>query len=479
MTLAAESKLTFPKCFGWGAATAAYQVEGGWNADGKGPSVWDIFSHQEGKIVNDENGDLACNSYYFWEKDLKCIKELGLTYYRFSLSWARLLPNGTTCNINRKGIDYYNKLINDLLSNQVTPVVTLNHFDLPQALEDLGGWASEEIVNIFDEYSALCFKTFGDRVKFWITINEPYVYADLGYEVGIHAPGLKQPGTLLYQVGHNMLKAHAKAWHTYNNLFRKLQKGFVSLALNSDWAEPYDPSSPQDVSSCERYMSFSLGWFANPVFKDGDYPSVMKSQIKDRTEKQGMAVSRLPEFKAEEKKMIKGTADFFALNYYTSRKVQHSEKPLDVQSFHADKEAEGIMDPSWPISGVSWLAVVPWGLRKLLNYIKITYNNPKIYITENGFAEKDPPSLEDDQRCDFYKETLLEILKAIHEDKADIRGYFAWSLLDNFEWSYGYSIRFGLFHVDFKNPELPRAVYKSGKQYAKIISHNGFIYTKE
>uniref|UniRef100_H3B804 Cytosolic beta-glucosidase n=1 Tax=Latimeria chalumnae TaxID=7897 RepID=H3B804_LATCH len=452
-----------------------FNETGGWNADGKGPNIWDTFSHQGGgRVHKDQTGDIACNSYALWEEDLKCIKQLGLTHYRFSLSWARLLPEGTTNRVNQKGVDYYNGIINDLLDNNVTPMVTLFHFDLPQALEDQSGWRSEKIVDIFDEYAKFCFKMFGDRVKLWLTINEPYVVAKYGYENGLCAPGVKEPGIAAYQVAHNLIKAHARAWHSYNTLFRKEQKGLVSLALNSDWAQPLDPDSKKDQEATERYWAFTLGWFANPIFIDGDYPAVMKSQICTMSEKQGFPSSRIPEFTDEEKRIIQGTADFFSLNYYTVRKVKFTQSPCITPSFNGDQEAEGIMDSSWPTAGVSWLAVVPWGLGKLLKYIKDTYNNPIIYITENGFAQKDPASLEDTQRWEYYKETLLEVLKAVHQDEVKVQGYFAWSLLDNFEWMFGYSVRFGLFHVDFENPALPRTPYKSAIEYAKVIANNGF-----
>ncbi|XP_007671416.2 cytosolic beta-glucosidase-like [Ornithorhynchus anatinus] len=467
--------LPFPEGFAWGAATAAYQVEGGWDADGKGPNVWDTFTHQGGdRVFKNQTGDVACGSYTLWEEDLKCIKQLGLTHYRFSLSWSRLLPDGTTGFINQKGIDYYNKIINDLLANGVTPLVTLYHFDLPQHLEDQGGWRAEAIVEFFDKYAQFCFSTFGDRVRLWVTINEPSVLAGLAYEVGKMPPGVPHPGYGAYQAAHNMLKAHAKAWHSYDSLFREAQKGLVSIALQSPWVEPADPSSVADREAAARCLAFFLDSFAKPLFIDGDYPTLVKSQVAAMSQKQGLPASRLPEFTEEEKRMIKGSVDFFALQYYTSRLAKARANTEGELSCLRDVEAELLPDPSWPkLDGSSWIYVVPWGLRKLLKYIKDTYNNPVIYITENGFSQGDPAPLDDPQRWEYFRQSLQEVFKAINIDKVNLKGYCVWSLLDNFEWTEGYSNRFGLFQVDFENPALPRVPYKSATEYAKVIKHNG------
>ncbi|MEQ2277226.1 hypothetical protein XENORESO_022009 [Xenotaenia resolanae] len=460
----------FPRDFAWGAGTSAYQIEGGWQADGKGPSIWDTFCHEKGGIFGNQNGDVTCNSYELWEKDLECIQQLGLTHYRLSLSWARLLPDGTTRNVNQKGVQYYNRVIDDLLACNVSPMVTLYHFDLPQAIQNLGGWKSPGVATLFDSYSKFCFQTFGDRVKLWITINEPHVCARLGHEVGIHAPGLKEKGTAAYLVGHNMLRAHAMAWHSYNSEYRATQKGAVSLALNSDWFEPLDPLRHEDVASAERDLAFTLGWFAWPVFITGDYPELMRSAIETQSKMMGYSGNwRLPRFLKEDPPIL-GTADFFALNYYTSRKVKSGGCCGQMLSMKRDLDAEEVLDPSWPISGMSWLAVVPHGLRKLLKYIKDVFNNPTIYITENGFAQVGPLQIEDVERCKFYRSTISEVVKAIEEDGVNVRGYFAWSLMDNFEWADGFSVRFGLFHVDFSGAELSRTIYQSGREYSKIIS---------
>ncbi|KAM8939531.1 cytosolic beta-glucosidase-like [Pelodytes ibericus] len=470
----------FPKGFAWGASTAAYQVEGGWDADGKGLNVWDTFTHQGGDgVFKNQTGDVACGSYTLWEEDLKCIKQLGLTHYRFSISWSRLLPDGTTGFINQKGINYYNKMINSLLENNVEPVVTLYHFDTPQAIEDQGGWDSETTVSLFAQYAQFCFETFGDRVKFWITINEPYIVAKLGYESGVFAPGKKESGFGAYRAAHTMLKAHAKAWHVYNSIFRSKQQGLVSIAINSDWVEPFDPNSAEDKEATNRFLDFHFNWFAKPVFVDGDYPEIMKAEVLRRSIEQGLLTSRLPEFTSEEKAMIKGTADFFSLNYYTTRKIRPCASTEDGASYNSDLAVECVKDPKWPESGVEWLAVVPWGLRKLLAYIKETLGDPVIYITENGFAQNESPEIKDLQRWTYFQETLMEILKAVKLDGVNVKGYFVWSLLDNFEWILGYSVRFGLFHVDFDHADLPRTPYLSAIEYSKVVERNGLTGREE
>ncbi|CAL8241850.1 unnamed protein product [Merluccius merluccius] len=464
----------FPHDFAWGAATAAYQVEGGWDADHKGESIWDAFCHREPSgVLGGHSGDVACDSYRLWEQDLRCVRDLGLTHYRLSLSWSRLLPHGTTDHVNQTGVRYYNQVINGLIACNVAPMVTLYHFDLPQALQERGGWQSPHVATLFDTYARFCFQTFGDRVKLWITINEPYVCAKLGHEDGVHAPGIRQPGVAAYLAGHNMLRAHAAAWHSYDAIYRSKQGGLVSMAINSDWAEPLDPESTEDAAATERYLAFTLGWFAWPVFVTGDYPEVMRAAVDGQSERLGRGNSppRLPSFSKDEPGIL-GTADFFALNYYTSRKVRPGggrggETLLGMKT---DLDAEGVVDPSWPVCGVPWLAVAPYGLRKLLKYIKATFNHPAVYVTENGFAQTGPVLMDDVQRCGYYQDTIVEVAKAIEEDGVNVRGYFAWSLLDNFEWADGYSARFGLFHVDFSAGERTRTMYRSGREYAQIIS---------
>ena len=267
------------------------------------------------------------------------------------------------------GIDYYNKIIDDLLANGVRPIVTLYHFDLPQALEDQGGWLSEAIIESFDKYARFCFSTFGDRVKQWITINEPNIFAVTAYEFGVFPPGVPHVGTKAYQAAHNLIKAHARSWHSYDSLFRKEQKGMVSLSIFAGWAEPADPYSASDQEAVKRAMAFQLDFFAKPIFIDGDYPEVVKSQVALMSKKQGYSSSRLPEFTEEEKRMIKGTADFFAVQYYTTRLVKNQENRKGELGLLQDVEVEVFPDPSW--ISLNWVCVVPWGIRKLLKYIKV------------------------------------------------------------------------------------------------------------
>ncbi|XP_045690499.1 cytosolic beta-glucosidase-like [Phyllostomus hastatus] len=366
------------------------------------------------------------------------------------------------------GIDYYNKIIDNLLANRVTPIVVLYHFDLPQALEDRGGWLAEATTESFDEYARFCFSTFGDCVKQWITINEPNMFVLMAYELGTFPPGVPHPGTAGYQAAHSLIKAHARAWRSYDSLFRKEQKGTVSLALFAGWVEPADANSVSDQEAAERALAFHLDFFAKPIFVDGNYPEVVKTQVASMSQKQGYPSSRLPQFTEEEKRMIKGTVDFFAVQYYSSLLVKHQENHKGELGILQDAEIEIFPDPCW--ISLDWVYVVPWGIcSTILKYIKDTYNNPVIYITENGFPQGDPAPLDDTQRWEYFRQTFQELFKAIQFDKVDLKMYCAWSLLDNFEWTQGYSMWFGLFHVDFEDLARHRVPYTSAKEYAKVI----------
>uniref|UniRef100_H2YTH2 beta-glucosidase n=1 Tax=Ciona savignyi TaxID=51511 RepID=H2YTH2_CIOSA len=462
----------FPEGFKWSVSTSAYQIEGGWNADGKGESIWDTFSHTPGKIANNETGDVACDSYHKVKEDVNLVKMLGVQQYRFSISWSRIFPDGTTSYVNQAGVDYYNSLIDSLLKIGVEPVVTLYHWDLPQALEDIGGLLNETVVDRFNEYADFCFKTFGNRIKFWITFNEPYVITWLGYGIGVFAPGINSsPGEAPYQAAHNIIKAHAKAYRTYEKFYKGKQGG-IGMTMSTEWAEPKDPNNPSDVEAADRFLQSILGWFAHPIFKNGDYPEVVKKQVNERSQLQGTQ-SRLPVFTDAEKVEIAGTADFFAINGYTSRLVTYQDKSTWPPSYENDRDTHEEPIPGAIQATPDWLQIVPWGMRRLLNWLDREYGHPTIYITENGVGTSDA-TVDDQIRVNFYKAYINEALKAQQLDGVDLRGYTAWSLMDNFEWNSGYGPRFGLFEVDFNDAMRPRTPKRSSIYYNQLIRNNGF-----
>uniref|UniRef100_A0A8C3KAE9 beta-glucosidase n=1 Tax=Calidris pygmaea TaxID=425635 RepID=A0A8C3KAE9_9CHAR len=467
---------TFPEDFTWGVSSAAYQIEGGWDADGKGPSIWDNFTHVPGNIKNNDTGDIACDSYNKVEEDIYLLRALGVKNYRFSLSWPRIFPNGRNNSINSHGVDYYNRLIDGLVANNITPIITLYHWDLPQALQDIGGWESSALIDLFDSYADFCFRTFGDRVKFWITINEPQVIAWASYGSGELPPNVKDPGSAPYKVAHILLKAHARVYHTYDDKYRASQRGVIALCPNIDWAEPKTPSDPKDIEAADRYLQFLVGWFAHPVFKNGDYPEVMKWKVGNRSELQNLPSSRLPVFTAEERDYIRGTADVFFFNTYTSKIVTHATTRLSPISYEYDQEVLTKVDSSWPSSAVTGHRAVAWGLRRLLNWIKEEYGNPPIYIIENGVGLATKSSIDDNTRIFYYKTYIDEALKAYKLDGVNLKGYNAWSFMDNFEWLNGYDPTFGLHQVDFDNPNRPRTPKRSAVYYAEIIRNNGIPF---
>ncbi|XP_076731470.1 lactase/phlorizin hydrolase-like [Maylandia zebra] len=463
----------FREDFMWSSASASYQIEGGWRADGKGLSIWDKFAHSPSKILNDDNGDIACDSYNKIEEDVAILKQLKVSHYRFSLSWPRVLPDGTINNINEAGINYYQRLLDALHAANIQPQVTLYHWDLPQAIEDYGGFLNDSFVKLFRDYADLMFDRLGDKVKIWITFNEPLVVARHGYGFGDFAPGISSgPDTLPYIVGHNLIKAHAEAWHLYNDKYRAKQNGIISITISSDWSEPRNPYRQEDYDAARRVVEFTLGWFSHPIF-NGDYSEIMKTRIRDRSLAAGLPQSRLPEFTQEEIKRIKGTHDFFGLNQYTSAlafPVDHG----NIASLEADIGAATVPDPTWLDSASVWLKVTPFGIRRLLNFIKNEYGNPPIIVTENGVSEQGPIDLNDVHRIYYYEQYINQVLKAYLLDGVDVRGYTAWSLLDNLEWASGFSQRFGLFYVNRSDPNLPRVPKSSVNFYATVIKCNGF-----
>ncbi|MGH7492076.1 MAG: GH1 family beta-glucosidase [bacterium] len=455
----------FPIDFVWGAATSSYQIEGAWLEGGKGLSIWDAFCHIPGKIKNGDTGDIACDHYHRFEEDVKLMAALGLQAYRFSISWPRVQPAGRG-KPNPQGLRFYSDLIDALLAHQITPWATLYHWDLPLALQlEYEGWLNPRLADFFADYVAICFEAFGDRVKHWLTFNEPWCSAVLGHGLGIHAPG-RVSRDEPYIAGHTLLRAHALAVERYRTQFQPHQKGFISLSNNCDWREPRT-SSAADRQAAQRAVEFFLGWFADPVYK-GDYPAVMREGLGDR----------LPHFTDSEKASLKGSTDFFGLNHYSTMYATHATSTAATSSVHdnsgmvADQEVVLSSDPDWEKTEMQW-NIVPSGFRKLLQWIDARYDSPQIYVTENGCAMPDTlerGKINDHRRVTFlegYLKTAAEALQA----KVNLKGYFVWSFMDNFEWGEGYSKRFGLHYVDFHTGErIPKA---SAQWYAEAIKRNG------
>ncbi len=456
---------SFPKDFVWGTATASYQIEGGWLEGGKGLSIWDAFAHTPGKISDGSTGDRACDHFHRWKEDVALMASLGLKAYRFSISWARILPTGQGTP-NPDGIRFYSLLIDELLSHGITPWVTLHHWDLPLALQlELDGWLNPKLADLYTKYASICFEQFGDRVKHWITFNEPWVISILGYGQGVFAPGRVSTAEP-YQAAHTILRAHGMAVQEYRSRFQPGQRGTIGMTNNCDWREPRT-DSPADLAAAERALQFFLGWFGDPLYF-GDYPEVMRSRVG----------ARLPQFTPEEKAMIRGSQDFFGLNHYTTMYAADatSGEILPTQPFGnggiaQDQDVQLSTDPSWATTEMGW-AIVPWGCRKLLQWIDQRYGHPPIIITENGCALPDHPvdgKVHDAQRINFLHAYLAACQEALSAG-VNLQGYFLWSMMDNFEWASGYTRRFGICYVDFSTGR--RVPKSSAFWYASLVREN-------
>ncbi|VEU45281.1 unnamed protein product [Pseudo-nitzschia multistriata] len=454
----------FPEDFVWGAATSSYQIEGATHEGGRGVTIWDTYCEEEGNIFDGSSGDVACDHYHRVEEDVRMMKDLGLKAYRFSIAWARILPNGKLeGGINRMGIAFYNRLIDELLKYDIEPWVTLFHWDLPQALEDeYGGWLNQNIVGDFGTYASVCFEAFGDRVKHWITVNEPWTMAVQGYEDGTKAPGrTKNPQVEVYLAAHHLLLGHARAVRVYREQFLETQHGKIGISNSGDFRYPLDSESSLDRDAAERAMVFQYAWLTDPLVF-GEYPLEMRARLRDR----------LPEFTNSQRQEIIGSLDFMGLNHYSTLYASVKKEASIYGGYWTDMDVEFSGDPSWPKNFMGW-NTNPDGCRELLYWISTRYPGIPIVITENGTAEDDRDlegAKNDEGRRKFFEGYIRACREAI-DMGVQLEGYFAWSLMDNFEWEYGYTRRFGICYVDYDT--LKRTPKSSALWYKKTIETRG------
>jgi beta-glucosidase len=422
--------MPFPHNFLWGVATSSYQIEGAVDVDGRGPSIWDTFSHTPGATENGETGDVACDHYRRWADDVELMTDLGLRAYRFSIAWPRIVPEGSG-RVEQRGLDFYSRLVDRLLERGITPVPTLYHWDLPQALQDrYGGWTSRETALRFAEYADVVFRALGDRVSMWITLNEPWVAAFIGYWLGVHAPGIRDLGAAV-SASHNLLVGHGLALQAYR---ARQATGQIGITLN---LQPAYPATDSDADRAAARLSdgYTDRWFLDPVFGRG-YPADMVALYADH----GVDTSFAGE---EDMRLISGGIDFLGVNYYTRRIVATGDEELAWTIVREPEDAERT-DFDW--------VVIPEALDDLFARLRNDYPSLPIYVTENGAAYRDvigpDGAVDDRQRISFLERHIAAAERAIAEG-TDLRGYLVWSLLDNFEWAAGYWPRFGIVYVDF------------------------------
>ncbi|XP_050371028.1 beta-glucosidase 47 isoform X2 [Argentina anserina] len=467
--------------FLFGTASSSYQFEGAFLNDGKGLSNWDVFTHEPGRILDGSTGDVAVDQYHLYQEDFDIMNYTGVNSYRFSISWARILPKGRFGKVNRAGIDHYMKFIDALLLRGIQPFVTLTHFDIPQELEErYGSWLSPHLQEDFSYYANICFKFFGDKVKYWSTFNEPNVMVLRGYMYGTNPPSRCSPpyGNCSsgdserepFIAAHNIILSHAAAVNIYRTKYQKKQGGSTGIVMNSIWFEPIS-SSLEDKLAAERAQSFFFNWFLDPILH-GRYPAEMHELLGDD----------LPVFSKFDREILKTGLDFIGINHYTSfyakdcmfSPCEPGKGASRIEGYAlrtALKDGVYIGEPT----SIEGLYVYPEGMQKAVTYIKERYNNTPMFITENGYGVEEMPNSTDDEllhdvkRVEYLR-SYFEALADTMSDGADVRGYFVWSLLDNFEWTYGYTIRFGLYRVDYGT--LKRTPRLSAAWYRQFIADN-------
>ncbi|XP_044382128.1 beta-glucosidase 32 [Triticum aestivum] len=461
----------FPEGFVLGAGTSAYQVEGAAAEDGRKPSIWDTFTHQ-GHSSDGSTADVSADQYHHYKEDVKLMHKVGLDAYRFSISWPRLIPDGRG-QINRKGLEYYNNLIDELILHGIQPHVTIYHFDLPQALQDeYSGLLSPRFIEDYTAYANVCFKSFGDRVKHWVTVNEPNIEPIGGYDNGSQPPrrcsypfgadcAEGNSSTEPYIAAHHLLLAHASAVSLYREKYKAAQGGQIGITLLGWWHEPAS-DTPQDAAAAVRMNDFHIGWFMHPLVY-GDYPPVMRSRVG----------RRLPALPAPESAKVRGSFDFIGFNHYLIMRARSidTSSGQEPRDYYVDA---AVQNPSSDIT-TGEVETAPWSLRKLLEHLKLHYGNPPVWIHENGYADAPGTSSkadsddEDEDRAEFLQD-YLETLYLSIRNGSNARGYFVWSFLDVFEFLFGYRLRFGLCGVDMGDAARRRYKRSSARWYSGFLA---------
>ncbi len=440
------TNVKFPKDFIWGVATASYQIEGSPLADGAGPSIWHRFTHTPGTIHDGDTGDVACDHYRRYREDVALMKSLGIKGYRFSISWPRIFPKGKG-RINERGLAFYDRLIDELLKAGITPFVTIYHWDLPAALQDIGGWTNRDIAYWFSDYADYLFQRLGDRVKHWITLNEPWATAFVGHLFGEHAPGMKDIFSA-FAVVHNELRAHSKAVEAFRD---ENIEGKIGITLSNHSMKPASQNEKDLTTARVAHEFTNYPLFLDPIYK-GLYPETLSHIVEEY----------MPKDYLQDMDEIKRPIDFVGINYYSGSLVRFNpEKPFGLET----------LDHGLPKTEMGW-EIYPEGLYEMLKGVQEDYDPGEVFITENGAAFKDvveDGQVHDRERIDYLRAHFTQAHRAI-KDGVRLRGYFVWTLMDNFEWAYGYSKRFGIVYTDYKTQE--RIVKDSGKWYANVISEN-------
>jgi beta-glucosidase len=440
--------VSFPDAFEWGAATAAYQIEGAAREDGKGVSIWDVFCQQPGRVLGGDSGDVACDHYHRYREDVALMAELGLQTYRFSVSWPRILPFGFG-DVNEKGIDFYSRLVDELLAAGIQPCATLYHWDLPQALQDLGGWASRDTAYRFADYGTLLYERLGDRIPRWITHNEARITADLGHRVGILAPGIRDLG-ITARVIHHLLLSHGLAVQAFRAEGRE---GEIGITHANTSFEP-DDDAPETALATELARDFHTRLYHDPVYGRG-YPETVRRYH----EEQGAPFP----VQDGDLEVIAAETDFLGVNIYSRNRVlADSDRGVGYRYAPA----------TLPLTDMGYEAA-PHALGDFVRFVSKEYGGPRIYVTENGVCDNTPPVngvVDDQPRLELLRGFLVGLAEAIG-DGADVGGYYVWSFLDNFEWALGYSRRFGVVWTDYETQErIPKA---SARFYSEVIRRGG------